>query len=550
MKTAIISRSKSIIIVMLGTFSSRFLGFARNATIAFYFGAGEKADVLNFIQAIPLLLRRLAAEGSLETALVPELVRSYEQDPSFLSSKAIWRKLLAVQWCILLPLCLLLWLFPNQIIDLLTEFPKPEQRQLASQMLYYVSPYVFLLSQSVLLGALLSSQQRFTLSSFTPLFFSVTIIATTVWLQKYYSVFAVLWGMLAGIVLQLLFLLPPILRSGYALLPYFRLSDFRFDPAIKRICQVWLPLWFSTSLLALMQFVAHYLASQTQSGSISALTNALIFFQLPQGLIYASIAKVCLPQMSQLADPRTTQVLRYGLQQLLILLLPATLVLFMMSDALVAIAFQRGAFALQDTLLTAEVLRYYILGTLPIAGFRFLQQYLYAQSHKVQPLLQTFWVVAMDIPLSFYLIEKIGVIALPIANTFSYSVVGLYSYFITARYSHKDGGGLLCRVRWHRLCFGLLPKLLLVCGLLQILDRGLVYAEQYLFDRTTPNFLNNLRLTAQGLEQSQQWWWSQGGTLHNFGILAIHGLILLGFFIVLCRIIHIPLLKQSKIKTV
>ncbi|WGK68129.1 murein biosynthesis integral membrane protein MurJ [Candidatus Haliotispira prima] len=543
------SSAKPIVMVMLGTLSSRLLGFIRNAAIAFYFGAGERADVLNFIQAIPMLLRRLAAEGSLETALVPELSRSRERNPNLSESRLIWRKLLAIQWSIIFPLCLLLVLFPQQIIELLTEFPKREQTEIASRMLYFISPYVFLLSQSVLLGALLSSRQKFTLSSFTPLLSSIAVIAATVLLQSVYDVFAVLFGMLAGIILQLAFLLPPILRSGYSLIPDFRLKD----PAIRRIRQVWWPLWLSTGLLALMQFIANYLASRAESGSVSAMTNALIFFQLPQGLIYASIAKVCLPRMSQLRrsesgdhSEQASQVLRYGLRQLFILLLPATIILFIMSEALIAVAFQRGAFRLQDTLLTAEVLRYYALGSFPIAVFRFLQQYLYAQSRRFQPLFQVLAVTLIDIPLSIFLINvlNMGVIALPIANTASYIVVTIYSYYVTARYS----SGLLQRARWANICTGLLPKLLFICAGLLFFDAGLRWLEQYLFAGSPgwslAQYGSSLQLASGSLADSKIWWWSGGGSLRNFAVLAVHGLSLLAYFMLLCRLCRIPLLKQ------
>ena len=473
--------AKSIFLVMAGTLCSRLLGFARNATIAFYFGAGEKADVLNFIQAIPLLLRRLAAEGSLETALVPELSRSRVRDPGLGESKALWRKLLSIQWSIILPLCLLLALFPKQIVGLLTDFPSPEQTKMATRMLYLVSPYILLLSQSVLFGALLSSQQRFTLSSFAPLLTSVSVIALTMLLQARYSVFAVLLGMLCGIFLQVSLLLPAVLRSGYSVFPgFWGFRNLVRDPAIRRIMQVWLPLWLSTSLLAMMQFVANYLASQAVRGSLSALTNALIFFQLPQGLIYASIAKVCLPRMS-LEKETSGHVLCYGLKQLLILMLPATLVLFLMSDSLIAVAFQRGAFTLQDSLRTAEVLRYYILGSLPVAVFRFLQQYLYAQLHKVQPLLQTVLLALLDIPLSFWFIYamNLGVIALPLANTLSYLAVSLYAYCACGRYNPL----LFALRRWAALLLRVLPRLLLVCAVLWLQDLLLRQLEQHFFWR-------------------------------------------------------------------
>ena len=529
--------AKSIFLVMAGTLCSRLLGFARNATIAFYFGAGAKADVLNFIQAIPLLLRRLAAEGSLETALVPELSRSRVRDPGLGESKALWRKLLTIQWSIILPLCLLLVLFPKQIVDLLTEFPSPEQTEMAARMLYLVSPYILLLSQSVLFGALLSSQQRFTLSSFAPLLTSVSVIALTMLLQARYSVFAVLFGMLCGIFLQVTLLMPAVLRSGYSIFPGFW-GFCALDPAIRRIMQVWLPLWLSTSLLALMQFVANYLASQALSGSLSALTNALIFFQLPQGLIYASIAKVCLPRMS-LEKESSSRMLCYGLKQLLILMLPATLVLFLMSDSLIAVAFQRGAFTLQDSLRTAEVLRYYILGSLPVAMFRFLQQYLYAQLHKVQPLLQTALLALLDIPLSIWFMYalRMGVIALPLANTLSYLAVSLYAYCICGRKNQV----LFAARRWAGLLLRILPKLLAVCAVLWLQDLLLRRLEQHFF--SAASFASNsLQLAPPNLDEAQLWWWSSGASLQNFGILAAHGLSLLASFVGLCRLLGLPLL--------
>ncbi len=543
--------TRSIILVMLGTLSSRLLGFLRNAIVAFYFGAGQKADVLNFIQAIPIQLRRLTAEGSLETALVPELSRSHKRDPSLRESKGIWRKLLAIQFSIIFPLCLLLMLFPRSVIGLLTHFPKPEQTEMASRMLYLVSPYIFLLSQSVLLGALLSSQRRFTLSAFTPVLSSLAVIAVTVLFQAVYSVFAVLFGLLAGILLQLAFLLPPTLRSGYLMLP-----DFRFnDPAIRRICGIWLPLWCSTSLLALMQFVANYLASTAQSGSISALTNALLFFQLPQGLIYASIAKVCLPQMSQDSPATQTKhsgkggmpgILRYGLSQLIILLLPATLLLVIMSEPLIAVAFQRGAFHLNNTLLTAQVLRYYALGILPISLFRFLQQYLYARSLKFQPLFQMLLVAAIDILFSFMLMGALGVVTLPIANSISYSLVLLYTAYITARQWRSSSVKKL----FHRLIHGpvirLFTKLLLIGVVLLTVDAGLKWLEQFFLAGShldASAYWSGLNLALSEASDVLAWWWSSGGTLRNFAVLGLHGSILLLCFAVLCRCLRIPLLR-------
>ena len=288
-----------------------------------------------------------------------------------------------------------------------------------------------------------------------------------------------------------------------------------------------------------MQFVANYLASKAASGSLSALTNALIFYQLPQGLIYASIAKVCLPRMS-LEKESSGRILCYGLKQLLILMLPATLVLFLMSDSLIAVAFQRGAFTLQDSLRTAEVLRYYILGSLPVAVCSAFYSNTCMHSYTrfsrcCKRRCWHFWIFRFRFWFMYAL--GLGVISLPLANTLSYLAVSLYAYCICGRKNQV----LFAARRWAGLLLRVLPKLLVVCAVLWLQELLLRRLEQHFF--STASFASNsLQLAPPNLDEAQLWWWSSGASLQNFGILAAHGLSLLASFVGLCRLLGLPLL--------
>ncbi|MEM9423921.1 MAG: hypothetical protein AAF975_03930, partial [Spirochaetota bacterium] len=76
-------------------------------------------------------------------------------------------------------------------------------------------------------------------------------------------------------------------------------------------------------------------------------------------------------------------------------------------------------------------------------------------------------------------------------------------------------------------------KLLFVCVILWACHAILYRAEQFLFvhPHTEP-------------------WWSGGGSLASFAILAVHGLLLLACFILLCRALKLPLLQvPAEIKT-
>ena len=61
-------------VVGSATLLSRILGFARDAVIAWYFGAGYSSDAFIAAFRIPNLLRRLFAEGSLSAAFIPVLI--------------------------------------------------------------------------------------------------------------------------------------------------------------------------------------------------------------------------------------------------------------------------------------------------------------------------------------------------------------------------------------------------------------------------------------------------------------------------------------------
>lgn len=410
-------------IVMVSTFASRILGFVRIAVIGAVFGASGQADVLNLVFSIPNNLRKLLAEGALSSAFLPVLSRSHLEDPSGRESRGLVSRLLGLQLVLLVPLLLFSAAAPQVIVDLILDFPERSRQLLAADLFRYLIHYVLLVSVAAVFMGVLNSHHSFLVPAVAPLWFSVSVITAVIVLHRDLGIFSMVVGVLVGGLGHLLIQVPPVLHRGYSLVPRF---DFR-DPRFRLVIRRWLPVVSTASVFAVNQQVALFFASGLADGSGSALSNALVFWQLPFGIFSASITTVLFPAMSRHAAEGDTDELRRtvlsGLRGLLLLLIPAGVGLMVLGESMIAVALQRGAFTRSATVRAAQVLSWYSVGLFSVGAFTFLQRFFYACDDYRTPLWIAGVTVALDIALSLWLKEtRLGVAGLAAANSIAFSV--------------------------------------------------------------------------------------------------------------------------------
>lgn len=424
----------STIIVMGSTLVSRLLGFVRIAAIGAIFGATGEADVLNLVFNIPNNLRKLLAEGALSSAFLPVLTRSHVEDPSGAASRELVRRLVGFQLLILLPLVLASILFSQEITGFILDFPQAERQILAGRLFRWIIVYILFISIAAVYVGTLNSHSRFLVASLTPLLFSISVIASVLVLHERMGIFSIVVGVIAGGIAQVIVQIPAITRLGYTVLPRFDLSSPRF----RRVMRQWLPVVSTASVFTVNQQIAFYFASGLADGSGSALSNALVFWQLPFGIFGAAITTVLFPAMSRQHAQNDIDGLRKsvqgGLRALLLLLVPAGVGLAVLGEPMIAIALQRGAFTVEDTLRAALVLRWYSAGLFSVAAYNFLQRYFYARGDYRTPLLVAIGTVVLDVVLSLYLKEtRLGVGGLALANSIAFTA-GLLVFIVRIRY--------------------------------------------------------------------------------------------------------------------
>ncbi|OQX29829.1 MAG: murein biosynthesis integral membrane protein MurJ [Spirochaeta sp. LUC14_002_19_P3] len=394
--------------VMGCTLISRILGFVRTAVIGALFGAGGVADVINLVFSIPNNLRKLLAEGALSTAFIPELSKQLVDDPSRKSAIQLVKSILGLQLIIILPILAVSTFYSAQAVKIFENFADPAKNELSAVLFRWTMPYLLFISINAIMMAVHNTHGRFFIPAVTPIVFSLCVIGSLVVGNAAWGAKAIAYGVLAGGLAQVLVQYPSYRKLRYRLIPSLNFSNDSF----KGVMGKWAPMLLTSSLFAVNTQIAMLLASFLPDKSASAISYAIVFYQLPFGIFSASITTVLYPKMSRQAVYKETDSLKsslgFGYRNLWALLIPSAMVMMVLGEPIIAVAFQRGAFSRPDTILTARVLFAYSIG-MPFVGlFNLTQRAFYALGEVRKPFICALLTVAADIILSLVFIFSFG----------------------------------------------------------------------------------------------------------------------------------------------
>jgi putative peptidoglycan lipid II flippase len=409
-------------LVMGCTLLSRMLGFVRLIFFTTFFSAAS-ADVINLAFSIPNNLRKLLAEGALSSAFIPVLSESLVRAPDGSEARPLVSSIINFQILIIAPICILGVIFSDSVVRLLADFDNPEQIEAASRLFKLVVNYLLLISVSAVLMGVLNAHRKFVVPAIAPILFSVAVILAITFLRGTFDVYAMALGVLCGGAAQIAVQYPLFHRLGYR----FRFRTYFGNTEFKKIMVRWLPILATSSVFVVTQQIAIKFASGIEEGSITAVSIALTFFQLPFGIFSASITNVLFPRMSSQAARKDfsglVDSMRYGIRFLTAVLVPSGVFLCLMATQLISVGFLKGEFSMANVLLASPVLVYYSVGLLSVGMFTFLQRAFYSLGEYRVPFAIAVVVATVDIILSLWLKEtrlRTGGIAL--ANSIAFSL--------------------------------------------------------------------------------------------------------------------------------
>jgi len=382
---------RSFLTVSSGTLASRLSGFARDSLVAALLGAGAVADA--FLAAFQLVnvVRRLLAEGGLNAALVPAWLRVRDNDGAVAAAAFAGRVLGSVTAALIMATALLALAMPLVIAAMAPGFAGRETLQLAVDNARLMLPYLAFAGPVTVMMALLNAQGRFALTAFSPLLFNIALISVMAVLLAVQppalqsaQIIAATVG-IAGL-LQLAVL---VLSRGKRLATPLRIA---LDPEIRGFLGKAVPGMMASSAPQLLMVAGAVIASSSPS-SVSWLYFASRLVELPLGIVGVAMGTVLIPELTRAVRGEDRLSIAHaesrGLELAVGLALPATLGLVVLSEPIVRLLFEHGAFTADDTEATARALNWLTLALPAHVLTKALSPAFFAREDTIAPLLAT-----------------------------------------------------------------------------------------------------------------------------------------------------------------
>ncbi len=337
----------------LGVILSRFSGLLREMSVAYLFGAGPVADAFFVAFRIPNLLRSVVGEGALNASLIP----IYNSSESERQAKAKIGKIFPSFLVISLAVSVLGWFFSEAIVSAVAPGIREESHfALAVELTRWFFLYLFVLSQTIFLSAILNARGVFFPTTVSQAIFNLTFSGVLFLTYQALESLTFIPAVILGSLVQFLFVFTVALK--HSCLPSFKPS---LGEEVKEFLKRTL---FSVSSLGLNQItvlISTAIASFLPVGSVSYLSYAHRVYNFPLGVVSVSFATVLLSVLSS-NKGGSKGGLKEGLRGALLLSIPASAGLILLSEEVIRILFGRGAFGEEEVIKTAQILSFYCIG--------------------------------------------------------------------------------------------------------------------------------------------------------------------------------------------
>lgn len=402
-------------VVAAGFLGSRLLGLLRVYAISDTFGTSPELDAYWVAFRLPDLIFQMLAGAAMGAAFIPVfakvLAQSQEQAwrlaSSVLNLVALATFILAVFGFLLAPLLVPL-LAPGLGED---SGRQAELHSLAVDLtqLMMLSPILF--SISGMFMAILNARFNFFFPAIAPMVYNLAIIVGAFLFD---DVRALAAAVVVGAALHLAVQLPGLfrVRMRYRLIALWR------DSAVQQVGRLMAPRIVGLAAFQFNLIIMTFFASFVGDNTISALNFAWLIVMMPLGLFGMAISTAVFPTLAEQAVDRRDELratLERSLRFIMFLTVPAALSLMILSQPLVALILEHGAFSEASTEITRDALIFFAIGLIGHAGIEILSRGFYALSDTRTPVLFAVVALLTNLVLSAIFVSPFGISGLALA---------------------------------------------------------------------------------------------------------------------------------------
>jgi len=404
----------------IGILVSRIFGLIRDLLTASVLGANIYSDIFFVAFKLPNLFRRIFAEGAFTQSFIPSFINS--KNKSIFTYKTFIKFL-----TFLIFFSFIVTIFSGFFAKLMALGFDDETLKMASPLVAINFYYLPLIFSVTFLGSLLQYKNHFATTAFSTALLNISLITAlmlTDGLDKMTIIYAMSYAVVVGGVLQLLTHFIALKNKNLLKLFKFGFHNRKKDKTKneeKKFFGSFSHAIIGNSTPQISAFLDTWIASFLLAGSISYLYYANRIFQLPLALFAIALSVGVFPKIARLIKnhdkEQALKLFSDGFWFLLFLLSFSAIGGIILSEEVVKLLFQRGAFSEEDTIKSAEVLQMYLVGLIPFGLAKLFSLWLYANQRQKEAAKISLFSLSANVLLYTVLVAPLGVKGLALASS-------------------------------------------------------------------------------------------------------------------------------------
>lgn len=356
------------VVTLIANFGGRFIGYAREAATANFFGTSAALDLFILSFTIPELLV-FVIFAAFPTAFIPA-----RKHLSVTDGQLFWRGLWS--YCLLLLfLTLPLLLFAEQFTSWLGGNLTSQQMSTVKSLMYLFGGYLVFRGLEVYFRSWLYEKKEFVVPAVSTALVNVVVLSVMVFFWNSMTIWVLAFSWLAGAFVVFVY-------NGFAAFKRVIPGPVTFQlKGTNHLYYVFLGI-AAIELLALVYPVIdrYFAANFLGEGNVAALRYATFLAHIPTGIIAGTISLAAFPwisdHLSEGQKARLRHVYLEGMRVLIFIMLLVAVGVAFFAEEIVRVAYQRGQFEETSLNLTTGPLFFLALG-LPFYSAYFYQMRFY-----------------------------------------------------------------------------------------------------------------------------------------------------------------------------
>lgn len=412
---------QTTIILMILTIISKIFGFVRESVMAAFIGAGELKSIYTTSMTIPNVLTWIVSTG-----IISSYIPIYNKVINEKGEKAgneFTSNLINIALIYSLIAFIIVFIFAKPISKIFSPQLSGDELVLATNFTRIIIFAIFAFMYSSIIRGFLNIKDNFIDPLLTGFILNIITILATLLTAKLRNPYILIIGALIANIFQ--YIRYPFVSKKLGF-KYQNILNFK-DEYIKMFMVLIIPIMISSAVDQISLLIDNSMASAFFGiESVSKIFYAKTMLNFIMGVVTLSVTTVTFPEIAKAGQSGELNVLRSKISSAIVfsmlLVIPATFGMMVLSNPIIKLAFERSAFTNNDTIMVSSLLIYYAPYIIFTSLIKILANGFYSIGDSKTPVIIVLIQQIINILLNIILVNFVGVNGIGLATSLSTAI--------------------------------------------------------------------------------------------------------------------------------